>query len=372
VSAFKVIASYHGLELGFSAAELGYLAASFSVPPLLFAFHAGRWTDHIGGLRVSLVGDVLILAGMILTLTIPGPVALLLAAGVMGLGALFSIIGQQALIAATATPDEQERLFGTMFSANAVGQMLGPLAATILAAWSTGTNDVLSVATGYLVAAGLGVLCLATLPFYGRAAWRRHDGTAEPPPPALHAIRSILSVKGAGPIIVFNAVIVSIIDMMTIFLPAWGIERQISPAIVGALLALRSAASIVVRFSMMALIRLAGRRGILVASGILTAGCLCLLPVANLPLASLIVAVLGLAVGLAPPISMAWISLAMPAALRGSAVGFRISVNRLAQASIPAIVGTTTASVAGMLVVSAALVGLASLLLLKVPFPKRR
>lgn len=371
VAAFKVVSSYSALDVGYSATELGVLAASFSIPSLLVAFHAGRWTDRVGGLRVSLTGDLLVLIAAITPLVVPGYFSLLLSAAIVGLGAMLSLIGQQALVAASVPTREQERVYGTMFSASAAGQMVGPLAATLLAAWPGNGGSALSTSMGYIVAIVLAMCCLVTMPFYGRQAWRRHEGVREPPPPALRAIAAVAAVKGSVPIIAFNAVIVAIIDMLAIFLPAWGAERQIAPAVVGALLSLRSAASIAVRFAMLPMIRLAGRRSLLVASGLLTAICLAALPFSSLAVAFALALGLGIALGLTPPVSMAWLSLNMPTPLRGSAVGLRITANRLSQSAVPILATAIGAGVTGMFLASAALVTLTSFLVLHVPFAPR-
>lgn len=366
--AFKVVASYGAIDLGFSPAELGILAASFGVPPVFIAFHAGRWTDRIGGLKVTLLGDVLMLVAAIVPLVVVTPISLIIAAAILGLAMLLSIIGQHALIAGAVVKEEQERVFGWLFSANAVGQMFGPVAATALG--STHDGEGLSSTIGFSVAGALALAGLGTLLLFGREAWRqtREDDSAAPP--AFRAIGSIIAVKGAVPILSYNAIIAAIIDMLSIFLPAWGAERQIAPIAIGILLSLRSAASIVVRFFMLPILRVLGRRNLLVGSAILTAISLAAMPFVDLTLAYAIAIALGLALGLAPPISLAWVSLTMPPSLRGSAVGLRIFANRLAQAGVPAAVGLISAGVSGMFLSTAALMAAASVLVIRVPFPR--
>lgn len=370
-TAFKVIASYNAIDLGFAPAELGLLAASFGVPPVLIAFHAGRWTDVVGGLRAMLIGDVIILLAALVPIFVPGSVALLLAAATMGIGTLLSIVGQQALIAAAIAKEDQERVFGTMFSANAIGQMAGPLAVTVLGSYFAGAGESLSVETGLSAAVALAAAGLAALLVFPRGSWSQHRDAGVAPVSAFRAIGSIVAVKGAVPILCYNAVVAAVIDMLSIFLPAWGVERQIAPAAVGALLAVRSASSIVVRFSMLPIVSLLGRRNVLVGSAALTAVSLAGMPFADICLALAFAIALGLALGLAPPISLAWFSIAMPPGLRGSAMGLRILANRVAQAGVPAAVGLVSAGVAGMFITTAVLVAATSVLAIRVPFARR-
>jgi MFS family permease len=367
-NAFKVVASYSAIDLGFTATELGLLASSFAVPPFLAAFAVGRWTDRIGGLKVTLVGDVMMLAAAVAALLFSGALSLILAAAAFGLGALLSILGQHAQIGATIPRHEQERVFASLFSGNAIGQMLGPLAATLLGSMTAADGELISVRTGLLVAIGLGAVGVATLVLFGRAAWRQSRDTADQPPAALRALGEIVAIKGAGAMLCFNAIIVAVIDMLSIFLPAWGAERQIAPAIVGALLSLRSAASILVRLAMVRIIALLGRRNVLVGSAILTAASLAVLPFADLAVACLAAIVLGCALGLGPPMSLAWVSLSVPARLRGSAMGLRMFANRLSQAIVPATVGLVSAGTLGVFLTTAALVAATSLLVFRLPF----
>jgi MFS family permease len=367
-SAFKVIASYSAIDLGFTATELGLLASSFAVPPLLVAFTVGRWTDRIGGLRVTLIGDILMLAAALAALLFTGGVSLILSAAAFGLGALLSILGQHAQIGATVPRLEQERVFASLFSGNSIGQMIGPLAATALASMTARGGNLVSVETGMLVAIGLAAVGVLTLFLFGREAWHRTREAAEAPPAALDALGEILRIKGAGAMLCFNAMVVAVIDMLSIFLPAWGAERQIAPALVGALLSLRSAASILVRLAMVQIIALVGRRKVLVGSAILTAASLAALPFADLVPAYGVVAVLGCALGLAPPISLAWVSMSVPARLRGSAMGLRMFGNRLSQAVVPTAVGIVSAGTLGVFLTTAGLMAATSLLVLGLRF----
>lgn len=368
INAFKVVASYSAIELGFTAGELGLLASSFAIPPLLVAFSVGRWTDRIGGLKVTLIGDVMMLAAALTALLFEGAASLILSAAAFGLGTLLSILGQHAQISATIPRQDQERVFSSMFSGNAIGQMIGPLAATVLGSLTADAGDLISVHAGMLVAIGLAALGIATLLLFGRDAWRRSREAVEAPPAALRAVGEIFAIKGAGAMLCFNAMIVAVIDMLSIFLPAWGAERQIAPAMIGVLLSLRSAASILVRLAMLQIIALMGRRALLVGSAILTAVSLAAIPFADLAGACVIVVVLGATLGLAPPISLAWVSLSVPARLRGSAIGLRMVANRLSQAAVPAVVGLASVGTMGVFLTTAALMAASSLLVLRLRF----
>lgn len=368
--AYKISISYQAISAGYDAALLGLLAAAIAVPPFLAAFHVGRWTDRVGGLRVSFLGNLLVILSIALAF-FAGASPLLFVSGAMhGLGAVLTLVGQHAYIGAAVEPERQEKVFGNLFTANAVGQMVGPLLATGSAGVFAAVAPGLVPLGGLIVALVLAVLALGALALQRRPELKHV--ASEEIPPVIQALRGVAATKGAMPIILLNALVVAILDMMTLFLPAWGTERQLAPSAVGALLALRAAASILVRFLMTQLIALIGRRWLLIGSALLIALSLGLLPWADLTLAGVLLVGLGLALGLSPPISLAWISLNVPSNVRGSAMGLRVTINRFAQAALPAGIGVLSTGTTTVFVISAGLAAAASFLVVLVPFGPRK
>ena len=111
------------------------------------------------------------------------------------------------------------------------------------------------------------------------------------------------------------------------------------------MLALRALFTISSRFGMARLVARFGRKVLLIGAMSLAVLALILLPFANALWAIPIMALIGLGLGLPQPLTLAWIASLAPPTARGAALGARMSMNRLAQVTIPLVV----ASIAGPL-----------------------
>lgn len=363
---FRVSVSYQSIDLGFGPAMIGLVAATLAIPPAVTSLNAGLWADRSGGFLVLLVGDILFVISCLLPLTMPTPLVLFVGAAMHGLGLLLSIIGQQALIGAIVEPKDSERAFGSLFTANAIGQGIGPLAATGLASMATSWSAAFS---GFLATLALAVLALASAPLI------RRSGTAsvalDERQKVRQAVRIVSQTRGAWPIIMLNAVVLGIIDVLSVFLPMWGQERMVPPAVIGMLLALRAAASILIRTLMKRIIVFFGRRRLLLlCSALVAAGCggLSLLDVALAPLCMILIGIGG---GLSAPISLAWLAVNVPAHVRGSAMGVRLTANRIVQALLPVAVGTVSGGTTTIFATCALLAAGTALLVRRIPFNLR-
>jgi MFS family permease len=106
------------------------------------------------------------------------------------------------------------------------------------------------------------------------------------------------------------------------------------------------------RFFLGALVRRLGRERLLIGGIAVSALGMALLPV-PMPLAALgvVVVIVGLALGVGQPLTLAWVTQAAPAPIRATAIGLRLTGNRLGQVLIPSGVGlvASAAGVAGVL-----------------------
>ena len=147
------------------------------------------------------------------------------------------------------------------------------------------------------------------------------------------------------------------IDLVVAYLPAWGEERGVSVAVVGWLLALRAAASMVSRLGMDRLVRRCGRRPLLVVNTAVAAVGFAALPFCDVAAVTVVIAVTGFALGIVQPLTMSWVASGAASGQRGTALALRLTGNRLGQVAVPAAAGTLAglASVSGVFVLSAGL-----------------
>jgi MFS family permease len=154
------------------------------------------------------------------------------------------------------------------------------------------------------------------------------------------------------------------VDVLTAYLPVLGVQRGISPAVIGALLSLRAATSILSRVLIPWMVGRLGRARLLTASAAGSALLTAALPLAgNVPVLAVLLAAAGFLLGIGQPLTMSMVVHAVPSGTRGTALAIRLTGNRFGQVATPAAAGL----VAGAAGVSAAfwllggLLGLAAL-----------
>jgi MFS family permease len=346
--------AYRAIELDVPAAWLGALTASFAVVPLLLAVPSGQATDRFGERRVMLAGAVLLLLSAVVFTTGRGGAAGLVAGSVvLGTGHLLSVVGQQAAVANTAGPGRFDTAFGHYTFAASLGQALGPALITV----AGGDGALPDTQPIFLVAAAIAVLllvCTAVLRFPVR---ERTGGSAE-----AGGMGTLLRLPGLVRALSISCVVLAAVDITLVYLPALGADRGLAAGTVGLLLTLRAVASMTSRFFLGRLVRLTGRRRLMLGSVALSAVSMAAVAV-PMPVAGTVVLVvlLGLGLGVGQPLTMSWLAEMAPAGLRGRAMSLRLTGNRLGQVLIPSTVGLLAAGVgsAGVLWATAGALALA-------------
>ncbi|MEV7090015.1 MFS transporter [Streptomyces sp. NPDC093085] len=360
VSMARPAVSYRALAVGADERAIGVITAFFALLPLFAAVPLGRRTDHgrCGPLLVA--GVVLISAGCALS-GLAGSLAALAAwSGLMGLGHLCFVIGAQSIVARRSAPAEQDRNFGHFTVGASLGQLAGPAAAGLTV---SGQGDTLARTSGLAL-----LLAAAAAAVAFTALWRVEPparATARDRTAARVPVHRILRARGVPGGMFISLAVLSATDILTAYLPVLGEARGIPPAVIGALLSLRAAATIACRLVITPMLRRVGRT-VLLTGTCLLGGVLCAaiaLPVPVWGLAPLLAA-LGFCLGVGQPLSMTTVVRAAPEAARSTALALRLTGNRLGQVAAPAGAGVI-AGVAGtgapFLMLGALLVGAAAL-----------
>lgn len=357
----RVMIGYRAIANGADPIFLGVLAASFSLPALLASLSVGRLSDRVGGSILTLGGGILMVGGMLAMALLPGLPILVVTSAVVGLGHLFSMVGQQTLVAHRAAGGASEGGFGNLSAAASIGQLVGPPLVTTVAtlgALHAGRPD---TTVGIFVCLALAALGLPTY-FVLRSTdvgRRTLVRSAERPN---SSARAVLATPGLWRALVVSGAVLATSDLIYAFLPVLATETGISAVAVGWLLALRAGVSVCSRFGLANLISRFGRRVLLLVSILAGAAGLIALPVAGLPGAIIAMVALGITLGLPQPLTMAWVVNVSNPALHGAALGLRISANRLAQVTLPLAVSTLAAplGVAGIFWANAVLLAVAA------------
>jgi MFS family permease len=338
ISIMRVTTSYRAIELDLSAAWIGILTAAFSILPVFLALRVGRFIDQGNDEKVVWAGTSLLVlscAGFALTESIT---ALLIFSALLGTGHLLLSIGMQVLCARQpGGPGTMERMLGNYMIATAIGQGAGPA----IVGWAGGSAAI--PPTHFLFTIGFGFAILSLL---FSLVLRSKEKPTPPkqgakPMPVTHLFRV------PGFTIVFAVSIVTVVaqDLIVVYLPLLGTERNLGVDVVGSLLAVRAVSAVVSRLGFATLHRLLGTTQLLMISTMLGAvAYLCLAAPFPLYVMYPAIAVLGGALGIAVTAAISSVLSTVSNDVRGTANSLRTGGTRFGQVVIPFLAGLLAAA----------------------------
>ncbi|WP_017199999.1 MFS transporter [Arthrobacter sp. M2012083] len=352
--------TYRALELDVPGFALGFLAASYAVFPLLLALPIGGLVDRLGERRLMAIGAAVVLGCSAFLLfwgtSVP---ALVAGTALLGAGQLACVVGQQAVVANNAASTRLDSAFGYLTFAASLGQALGPLAISVVGGASVrpNTNAIFLLATAMSL-----VLFLTTFVISSKVS--RGKRTARGGPKGSTA--ALLRTPGVVRALATSATVLAVVDLTVVYLPALGAERGLTAATVGLMLTVRAVFSMVSRLGLGSVSRRLGRMKLLILSlAISTVS----LGVAAIPMPEwllfVVMAFLGLGLGIGQPLTMSWLSAQAPEGQRGRALALRLAGNRVGQVILPSAIGVVAVGLgaAGVFLASAVAVGGTMLLL---------
>ncbi|WP_181449084.1 MFS transporter [Nonomuraea aridisoli] len=349
--------SYAVLDLGYGPAWVAVVAAMFAVPPLVLAVMTGRLVDRLGERPGLVIGGVALTASAVVASLGSRSLAMLvIATALLGVGIVFSMVGEQSAVAGRARPGGLDAAFGGYTFITSLGQGVGPLLLLVPPAPGSQAPPLVPIAA---VCGAASVVILAVSFGFGS----RHRASQAPDARHRWPARRLLAIPGMYRAMLVGALILASIDVTLAYLPVLAHERGIAPGWVTAMLAARAAAQMLSRVNLAGLVRLLGRRRLTVAAcGVSGLALLGLTP--PFPAAVLIVltSVYGFAAGVCQPITMGWVAALAPPGTRGTVLSLRIAGNRLGQSLIPVLSGAaaTVGGASGVLALTGATLGIAA------------
>ena len=246
----RLMLGYRALALGADPFFLGLLASSFALPALLAALPAGRLTDRVGGSVVAITGMLIAAAGTAGGFALPGQWTLLAAAVCIGFGQILIMVGQQTFVAHVSARQGSDAAFGTLTAAASIGQLVGPPTVTTLSSLAIFGGQTSPNTTVGLIAC-VAFILLATPAYFvirptDRALKAARPANNESPAPVAH----LLKTPGMWRSLTVSGAVLVTVDLMYAFVPVWATEQGISATVVGLLLALRAAVSVISRFGL--------------------------------------------------------------------------------------------------------------------------
>lgn len=338
----RLMIGYRALSEGADPVFLGLLASSFALPALLTALPAGRLADRFGGTSMAFAGLLTAAAGTLTMLAFRGLPVLLAASALIGLGHLLVMVGQQAFVAHVSANGSTDSAFGTLTAAASIGQLIGPPAVTLAASLGIPAGAQPDATLGLLVCLAFSTLATPAYFFLRRtdAGLRRGRNTSTT---KRASVAAVLKAPGLWRSLVVSGAVLVTVDLMYAFVPVWATEQNVSAAVVGMLLALRAAVSVLSRLGLTRLIQRFGRKAMLIVSIGAAVLSLALLPFVGAWGAVAVMVGLGLGLGIPQPLTMAWVVSLTAASSHGAVLGLRMTANRLAQITLPIAVGSFAA-----------------------------
>jgi MFS family permease len=334
----RITTSYRALELGLPLVWLGIIATGFAIIPAFTALQVGRWIDRGNDARAIWLGSALVCVACIGFWAWPSSAMHLLGYSVLlGFGHMFCMAGHQMLAVRSGSARSRESVLGYYMVAASIGQGAGPF----VVGWLGGSAAVPPTgqlfAIALILAAASVAVALLVRPVPARA--RTHD------PGDFVPIRELLKLRGFAAVMVSSVVTVTSLDLLVIYLPALGTERQIDSSHIGLLLAARSVAALISRLFYSRLIFSIGRAPLTLVSMLASAaGFLALAIPLSLPAMYGVLVFLGFAMGIASTLTISGVVHLAPAKATGTALTLRMTGNRVGQIAFPALAGLVAAA----------------------------
>lgn len=367
VQAVRPMVSYRALELDATTIEIGVLAGAYAMLSVVAAIPIGRWIDRTHPTPFLIASSIGVAFSALLFTRAEGLLLLGISQALLGLTQIVGLIALQTLLSNAGVAADRDRRIAAFTIFGAVGQMLGPATAGLLFQL-TGTVDTVFVVAAAV--AGSGVALAAS--FVLRPAPLPENLTGD----GSHSQQSmgqdvwrVTSVRGVTPSIIAGVAVLTSIDLLIAYLPAYGEARGIAPATIGLMLGAQAAGAVLSRLFMVRLIGQLGRRRTLAASMLAPTIGLLLLPLTgSVPTLFVLVVIAGLGLGLGQPLSLSLVVAEVDERLRGTAIGVRLTSNRIGQLVLPALVGGLAggAGVGGIFTASGLLLGASSAVMFRV------
>jgi MFS family permease len=334
----RITTSYRAIELGLPVIWLGIIATGFAIIPVFTALQVGRWIDRGNDANAIRLGAALVFVACIGFWAWPQSALYLVGFSVLlGFGHMFCMAGHQMLAVRAGGVRSREAALGYYMVAASVGQGLGPFVVGWLggAAALPPTRLLFTIGLGAAVASVLVALMI-----------RPASNKAQPHEPGdLIPVARLLRLRGFFAVMVSSVVTVTALDLLVIYLPALGAERQIEARDIGLLLTARSIASLVSRAFYARLIYAIGRMPLTLASMLGSAvGFLILALPLSLPVMYLVLIGLGFAMGIASTLTLSGVMYLAPPEVCGTALTLRMTGNRVGQIVFPALAGLLAAA----------------------------
>ncbi len=332
--AARMTASLYALANNASTFTVGVILSLFSLVPMLIALRAGRWLDAVGTRRPILIGTLLMLAGVLLPWIFSYATAdlapLLVAAALVGTGAMLTMLAIQKVVGDRADPTRRAAAFSWLALGASVSGFAGPVVSGLLI-------DSFGYRATFGVLVGVVLLALA-LVWWSRGLLPTNEGRMRAPEP-LHPLE-LLKHTQLRHILIATALVSMSWDLQTFVIPVHGTRVGLSASEIGFVLGSFALATFTIRLAMPWLSRRVTEWQVLTYTLFCATIAFALFPLftSRLPLMA-VAFLLGLGLGAAQPNVMSLVHAHSPPGRVGEALGLRSMIIHSSQVVLPLVFG---------------------------------
>jgi predicted MFS family arabinose efflux permease len=330
----RMTASLYALANNASTFTVGVILALFSLVPMLIGVRAGRWLDAVGPRRPTLIGNLFILAGVLLPSVFSYAAAdlapLLVSATLIGTGTTLTMLSIQQVVGERADPGRRAAVFSWFALGVSVSGFAGPVLSGMII-------DAFGHRATFGALVGVALLSLVQL-WVSRDVLSSHHGRVKPPPP-LHPLELLKHIE-LRHVLIATALISMSWDLQTFVIPVHGTRVGLSASEIGFVLGCFALATFIVRLAMPWLSRRVTEWQVLTYTLFCAALAFTLFPIFSSRTPMMAVAfLLGLGLGAAQPNVMSLVHSTAPQGRVGEALGVRSTIIHSSQVVLPLVFG---------------------------------
>jgi MFS family permease len=328
VLAGRVLLTLFALNLGARPFDVGMLAATFALFPMLLSWLSGRLTDRFGARWPITLASLASSAGMLVPYFFPGLPTVFFAAAMLGFSLTFFSVSTQNLVGLMSTEHNRTRNYSNYTMLGSVGSFVGPLIAGF------GIDHV-----GYQSS----LLCLVAWPFVPvllLLVWgdKLPKGSRSAAPTG--SIKRALQVPGVWRILALSSLAQCGTNIFQFYTPVYATSIGMSASTIGVILAMYAVAGFGSRMMLPGLIASFSPKKVLACAFLLGAISFTLVPFStSANVLAFLAFLFGFGMNCSQPITMMSMYSSSKGGRSGEALGLRFTADNATKIVIPFLFG---------------------------------
>lgn len=328
----RPLVSLYSNELGASLFLIGVLVGLFSLLPLLLSIKVGRWVDAVGT-RIPMVLSCLFgSAALIVPFIYAGIGGIIISQLFVGLTSTMFVLTAQSF-SANVSDDRliREKSVALFSIGMSLGNLIGPFLGGI-------TADVFGYPASFLILGTMSLMAFPLIMYFDKVKVVASEKS--------HNLLSTLKLLGSSNFRIAMWISVLVLfarEAYIAFFPLLADAQGVSATNIGLMIALTSFSGILIRLYLPQLVKMFTRNKVMFWSLIVSGSLYVLIPfMGNIVLLFVVAALMGIGIGIGAPVAISISIDQLPKDRVGEGIGLRLTITRVAQLSIPVVLGSLT------------------------------